>query len=97
MSPQTLLTEPDRQDEPREGTEYAAVVSQVAAEGRPVILRRNGEDLAAIIPLEYLELLREILARPDLEKMAAQLDWDRARKALQPSPEWFEGDEPKPF
>ena len=97
MTLQTLLTEPSRLEEPCEGQEYAAMVRQVASEGRPVILRRNGEDLAAIIPLEYLELMREVLARPGVEKLAAQVDWDRARKALQPSPEWFEGDEPKPF
>jgi hypothetical protein len=97
MTLQSLLAEPNRQDEPHEGPAYAAVVSQVASEGRPVILRRNGEDLAAIIPLEYLELMREVLARPDVEKLAAQIDWDRARKVLLPSPEWLEGDEPKPF
>jgi hypothetical protein len=53
--------------------------------------------LAAVIPLEYLELLCEVLARQEIEKLAVQIDWDRARKTLRPPQEWFDGDEPKPF
>ncbi|HEV3024803.1 MAG TPA: hypothetical protein VGX76_20140, partial [Pirellulales bacterium] len=77
--------------------EYSEVLTQVAAERRPVIVRRNGEDLAAVIPLEYLEMAREVLARQDLERLAAEIDWDRARKTLQPPQEWLDGEEPKPF
>ena len=56
MTVQSLLTEPGRVDEPRAAEEYADVLSQVAAARRPVIVRRNGEDFAAFIPLEHLEL-----------------------------------------
>jgi antitoxin (DNA-binding transcriptional repressor) of toxin-antitoxin stability system len=97
MTVPSLLREPGRVDEPRAAQEYADVLSQVAAAGQPVIVRRNGEDLAAIIPLEHLELVREILGRQEVERLAAQIDWERARKTLRPPQEWFEGDEPKPF
>jgi prevent-host-death family protein len=97
MTVPSLLEEPGRVDEPQAVQEYADVLSQVAAAGRPVIVRRNGEDLAAVIPVEHLELVREILAQQEVEKLAARIDWERARKTLRPSPDWFEGDEPKPF
>jgi hypothetical protein len=97
MTVASLLEEPGRVDEPRAAQEYSAVLTQVAAEGRAVIVRRNGEDLAAVVPLEHLELIREILARQEVERLAAQIDWDRARRTLRPPQEWFDGDEPKPF
>jgi len=92
-----LLVEPGRVDEPCAASEYSEVLTLVAAEHRPVIVRRNGEDLAAVIPLEYLELVREGLARQEVERLTAVIDWEHARKTLQPSQEWFNGDEPKPF
>jgi PHD/YefM family antitoxin component YafN of YafNO toxin-antitoxin module len=97
MTVPSLLDEPGRVDEPRAVEEFSEVLTQVAAERRTVIVRRNGEDLAAVIPLEHLELVREVLARQEMEKLAAQIDWDRARQTLRPPPAWFEGDEPKPF
>lgn len=96
MTVQSLLAEPSRVDEPRAAQEYSDVLSQVAAEGKPVIVRRNGEDLAAVIPLEHLELVREVLARQEVEKLAAQIDWGRARKPLRPPQEWFD-DTDNPF
>ncbi len=92
-----LLDEPGRVDEPQVVQEYSDVFTQVAADGRPVIVRRNGEDLAAVIPLEYLELVRETVAHQKMQKLTAQIDWDQARKTLLPPQEWFDGDEPKPF
>src|SRR5262249_2974990 len=97
MTEPSILVEPSRVDEPHGALEYSNVLSQVAHEGRPVIVRRNGEDLAAVVPLEHLELLRELLAREKLEELAAGIDWDRVVKAHPPAPEWFDGDEPKPF
>ena len=67
---QSLLEEPGRADEPAAAQEYADVLSQVASAGRPVIVRRNGEDLAAVIPIEQLHLMREILARQAVEASA---------------------------
>ena len=51
--------------------------TRVVAAGRPVIVRRNGQDLAAVIPLEHLEMIREILAHPEAERLAATLNWSR--------------------
>ncbi len=97
MTVRSLLDEPGRVDEPCAVREYSDVLTQVAAEHRPVIVRRNGEDLAAVIPLEFLELVREVLARQEVEKLTADIDWEHARKTLQPPQKWFDADEPKPF
>jgi hypothetical protein len=94
---QSLLSEPNRVDEPAAVREYSDVLSQVASQGRPVIVRRNGEDLAAIVPLEHLELVREVLGRKVAQELAAAIDWDRAARVLRPPSAWFDGDEPKPF
>src|SRR5438874_3193956 len=104
MTVQSLLTEPGRVDEPREAQEYSDVLTQVVAEGKPLIVRRNGEDLAAVIPLEYLELLREVVARQEVEKRAGQIDWSRVPTTHRPPQEWFDDtddpfqpeEEPKP-
>lgn|SRR5262245_8143478 len=97
MTVRTLLSEPARVNEPTAAQEFSDALSQVAADGKPVIVCRNGADLAAVIPLEHLELVREALARRQLDELAAQIDWERARKTLSPPQAWFEGDEPKPF
>jgi hypothetical protein len=91
------LQEPSHVDEPEHGKEYAEVLSRVAAEGQPVIVRRDGMDLAAVIPLEYLEILLDVMARQEAESIAAQLDWDRLMKNSPPPQSWFDEDEPKPF
>ncbi len=80
MTVPSLLEEPVRVDEPQAAQEYAAVLTQVVAAGRPVIVRRNGEDLAAVVPLEPLEQVREILAHQEVERLAAEIDWTRARE-----------------
>ena len=97
MTVPSLLDEPGRVDEPQAAQAYSEVLTRVAAEHRPVIVRRNGEDLAAVIPLEHLELVREVLARQEVEKLAAQIDWDKARQTLPPPQTWFDDDEDNPF
>jgi hypothetical protein len=97
MSEQPLLVEPGRVDEPQVAEDYADVLSRVAADRRPVILRRNGEDLAAVVPLAYLEFVQELLAQQEVQRLSKQIDWDEAAKTLHPPPAWFDGDEPKPF
>src|SRR2546425_7638378 len=89
MSVQSLLPEPGRVNEPQGAEEYSNMLSQVVAEGKPVIVRRNGEDLAAVVPLEYLALLREVVARQEVENRAAQIDWSRA-PLPRPPQEWFD-------
>ena len=63
---------PGRIDEPKASQQYADVLSRVAADRQPVIVRRDGQDLAAVVPLEYLELLQDILARQEAERLAAR-------------------------
>jgi prevent-host-death family protein len=96
MTVPSLLDEPGRVDEPQAAQEYADVLSQVVAAGRPVIVRRNGEDLAAVIPLEHLELLREILAHQEVERLAAQIDWAQVSTMHRPPQSWFDDDD-NPF
>lgn len=93
MTTPSLPREPDHIDEPRAAHEYADVLTQVASERWPVIVRRNGVDLAAVIPLEHLELLQEVLAHQAVEHLAAQIDWDRLHKTSQPPQAWFEEDD----
>ncbi len=97
MTALTVLPEPHHIDEPQKAGDYAAVLSQVAAKGQPLIVRRNGTDLAAVVPLAYWEAMREVLASQDAERLAAQLDLDRLARNSSPPAAWFEGDEPKPF
>ena len=91
------LQEPSHVDEPRQAQEYADVMSRVAAERRAVIVRRNGADLAAIVPLEFLELLEDAIAMEKAQQLAKKLDRTRLVKTSPPPQSWFDGDEPKPF
>src|SRR5437588_11377080 len=111
MIPVSVL-EPTHVDEPQVASGYAAVLSRVAEQGQPIIVRRGGEDLAAVVPLEHLELLidllwkmpegtqdellRELLLSRKAEKMAGQIAWEQARKSHTPQ-HWFHGSETKPF
>jgi hypothetical protein len=97
MPKHTLLSEPDHVDEPQQVQDYWGLVSRVAATQHPVIVRRGGADVAAVIPVEYLELLREFLAQQEAEQRAAQVDWAHMAQVSPPPSQWFEGDEPKPF
>lgn len=90
MSRKPLLTELVRVEEPRAIEQVAEVLRRVASDRRPIVLRSNGQDLAAVISMDHLELLQEILARQELEKQAAQIDWQRLVPAHQPPPEWLE-------
>jgi prevent-host-death family protein len=92
-----MLTEPGRVEEPQAVQEYAEVLSRVAREGQPVIVTRGGAEVAAVVPLEQWAFLRELLARQGAERLAREIDWDRAVQTLRPPQDWFDGDEPKPF
>ena len=96
MTVQSLLPEPGRVDEPRAVQGYFDVLTQVASDGKPVIVRRNGTDLAAVIPLVYLEILLEAIARQEVEMRAEQIDWSRVPKSQRPPQEWFD-DTDNPF
>ena len=95
MSNDSLLTEAGRVDEPHGAQEYSAVLTKVASQGRPVIVQRNGEDLAAIIPLPFFELVCEVLARQEVERLAEQIDWKKV-PVTPPPQSWFD-DNDNPF
>jgi len=97
MPKHTLLIEPDHVEEPQQVQDYWGLVSRVAATQHPVIVRRGGTDVVAVITLEHLELFRELLAQREAEQLAAQVDWAQAAQASPPPQHWFEEDEPKPF
>ena len=96
MTLESLLAEPGRVEEPSAAEGYSDVLSQVASQHRPIIVRRNGEDLAAVIPAKDWEQVRELLGRDEVERMAACIDWDRAVSVLRPTNKWFEEDD-NPF
>ena len=91
------LQELNHVDEPHQVEGYADVFSRVAADHHPVIVRRGGADLAAIVPLEYLEFLLDAWARQEAQRISGELDWDRLIKTNPPPQVWFDRDEPKPF
>jgi hypothetical protein len=95
MASEPFLEEPIRVDEPS-SQEFSAALTRAATDHRPVIVRRGGEDLAAVIPLEYLDVLREALARQEAERLASQIDWGWAVKNLPPPQAWFDDDD-NPF
>src|SRR5829696_2693677 len=82
-------------DEPHRVEDYAEVLSRVATEHQPVIVRREGSDLAAVVPLEMLDLIQEALAQQEAERLAKEIDWEQWVKTHPPDPSWFEGDEPR--
>jgi hypothetical protein len=91
------VPEPMHVDESQIAAGYADVLSQVAERGQPVIVRRGGADLAAVIPLEHLELMQDLIARREAERLAARLNWPALAAQNPPPQNWFEDDEPKPF
>jgi PHD/YefM family antitoxin component YafN of YafNO toxin-antitoxin module len=97
MTRQPPLIEPEHVDEPQGVQEYADILSRVASNRQPVIVRRSGADFAVVIALEHLELLQELLAQREAERIASQVDWAQLAKESPPPPQWFEGEEPKPF
>lgn len=89
------MMDPGRVNEPHEAREYADVLSQVAAQGQPLIVCRDGVDLAAVIPLAYLEPVLEAIARERLEQRAARLNW-AGHTLPRPPQAWFD-DKDDPF
>ena len=91
------LQEPTHVDEPRGVQEYADVISRVAADCQPVVLQRDGADVAVVVPLAYFDFMQEMLAREEAERLTKTIDWKRLAKTSPPPQAWFDRDEPKPF
>jgi prevent-host-death family protein len=67
-----------------------------AALREPLIITRQGTNLAAVISLAHLELVREVLARQHVEHLAAQIDWQQVPHPLRPPSQWL-ADTDNPF
>jgi hypothetical protein len=69
-----------------------------SGEQPPIVIDPRNQTAYVLVRKDFFEQLTgEIDEQRQLNVMAADIDWERARLALQPSAEWFEGDEPKPF
>ena len=53
--------------------DFADILNRVAYRGERIVLHRRGKDVAALIPVEDLALLRELEDRFDLEEARAAL------------------------
>ncbi|HEY2414312.1 MAG TPA: hypothetical protein VGI40_18855 [Pirellulaceae bacterium] len=97
MEISVAMNEPRHMDESQLAAGYADVLSQVAADQRPVIVQRGGTDVAAVVPVEFLHIVRDSLARQEAERVATGIDWGMRRAHSVPPQHWFDGEEPKPF
>jgi PHD/YefM family antitoxin component YafN of YafNO toxin-antitoxin module len=91
------LHEPKHVDEPSGNQGYADIVTHVAADRQPVVVRRGGSDVAVIIPMELLEMLQDVIAREEAERISRTVNWKGLAKTSPPPPGWFNREEPKPF
>ena len=89
--------EPTHVEEPHQPQGYADLLTSVATEHRAVIVRRGGNDVAAIIPLECLEILQEAIALEVAQRLLKTIDLRKLAKTSPPPQAWFDRDEPKPF
>lgn len=68
---------------------FSSILDDVAGHGDRVILHRHGKDIAAVIPVQDLELLQALEDRYDVEEARAALavreervPWPRLKKQL---------------
>jgi prevent-host-death family protein len=85
MPKPTVLSEPDHVDEPQKVQEYWSLVNRVAATHQPVIVRRGGADVVAVITVEHLELLRELLALHEADRCPGGLGTGDTGIAVSPA------------
>ena len=69
--------------------QFAEVVNKVAFGGERILLHRHGKDVAAIVPVEDLQLLESLEERMDLEaaraalkEKAPRIPWNRLKEQL---------------
>lgn len=69
--------------------EFAELVNKVAFGGERIRLHRHGKDVAAIVPVEDLQLIEDLEDRMDLDaaraalnEKASRVDWNRLKEEL---------------
>ncbi len=69
--------------------DMATAINKVAFGGERIVLQRNNKDVAALVPMEDLTLLRELEDRVDLAEIKKALNepgsnipWDDIKKEL---------------
>lgn len=69
--------------------DLATAINKVAFGGERIVLQRNNKDVAALVPMEDLTLLRELEDRVDLAEIKKALNepgsnipWDDIKKEL---------------
>jgi prevent-host-death family protein len=69
-------------------TDLAETLNRVAYRGERIVVERRGKRVAALVPVEDLELLQEIEDRIDLEaarralKEPGRIPWEKVKKDL---------------
>ena len=70
-------------------TGLAEIVNKVAFGGERIRLHRHGKDVAAIVPIEDLQLIEDLENRMDLDaaraalkEKAPRVEWDRLKEEL---------------
>jgi prevent-host-death family protein len=68
---------------------FATILNEVAFGGERVLLHRHGKDVAAVVPIEDLELLEALedkmdldTARKALAEKGSRVKWDELRKEM---------------
>ena len=68
---------------------FAEIVNKVAFGGERIRLHRHGKDVAAIVPVEDLQLIEDLEDRMDLEtaraalkEKAPRVEWQRLKQTL---------------
>jgi len=68
---------------------FATILNEVAFGGERVRLHRHGKDVAAVVPIEDLDLLEALEDRMDLEitrkalnEKGPRVNWDKLKKEL---------------
>ncbi len=68
---------------------FATILNEVAFGGERVLLHRHGKDVAAVVPIEDLELLEALEDKMDLEtarralaEKGPRVKWEQLKKEL---------------
>ena len=105
MTVESWLKEQETVNEPKKPEEYDDFITEQVKKGCPVIIRRKGKEPFALIPVNLLDEVREMLVEldklretwADVERQAAQIDRDRVTKMPRPPQSWIDDTTDDPF